>query len=139
MRYDYVVTLKRDHEKYIDATSIFLCILSILAFLFIQIQQHKFNWFFSFATALLMAGLIINIFFQRNKKKSSDTRTGLLLPEYSGSLCHTCNGFLCYFSSWLFWNTRQNILWKLALPKMWWLSIVCSEKNSCGMISLTSY
>ncbi len=69
MRYDYVVTLKRDHEKYIDATSIFLCILSILAFLFIQIQQHKFNWFFSFATALLMAGLIINIFFQRNKKK----------------------------------------------------------------------
>jgi hypothetical protein len=69
MQYDYVVTLKRDNEKYIDLTSILLCTISILSFLYIQVRQQKFNLFFSFAAAILLAGLFINIFFVRDKRK----------------------------------------------------------------------
>jgi hypothetical protein len=79
MKYDYVVTLKRDNEKYIDVTSIFLCIISILAFLLIQIQQQKFNLFFSFAAALLIAGLVINIFVLRNKGQIIRYKNWLLI------------------------------------------------------------
>lgn len=69
MQYDYVVTLKRDKEKYIDLINIFLCVISILAFLFEQVQQQKFNLFFSLAAAILIAGLVINILVLRNKGK----------------------------------------------------------------------
>jgi hypothetical protein len=67
MRFDYVVTLKREKEKYIDATSIFLCILSIAAFVIVQIQQGKVNLFFCVAATILIAGLGINVFASRNK------------------------------------------------------------------------
>ena len=79
MKYDYVVTLKRDNEKYIDITNIFLCVISILAFLLVQIQQQQFNLFFSFAAALLIAGLVINIFFLRNKGKIIRYKNWLLI------------------------------------------------------------
>jgi hypothetical protein len=68
MRYDYVVTLKRDNEKYIDAISIILCIISIFAFIFVQIRLNQFKLFFSLAAVLLSAGLIINLLAQRKKR-----------------------------------------------------------------------
>jgi hypothetical protein len=79
MKYDYVVTLKRDNEKYIDATSIFLCTFSIFSFLFVQIQQQKFNLFFSFAALVLMAGLIINIFISKREEKITRYKNWLLI------------------------------------------------------------
>ncbi|HLY70862.1 MAG TPA: hypothetical protein VKR53_14115 [Puia sp.] len=79
MKYDYVVTLKRDKEKYIDVTSIFLCINSILAFILVQLQQQKFNMFYSFAATILIGGLFINIFILRNKGKILRYKNWLLI------------------------------------------------------------
>jgi hypothetical protein len=79
MKYDYVVTLKRDNEKFIDATSIFLCVVSILSFLFVQIQQQKFNLFFSLAALLLIAGLVINMFILRKSERIVRYKNWLLI------------------------------------------------------------
>jgi len=62
MRYQYVVTLRRDNEKAVDIISFCLCFLSILAFIFEQINSQKFNFFFSIAAALVGFGLIYNFF-----------------------------------------------------------------------------
>ncbi len=61
MRYHYVVILKRDNEKAVDIISIALCFLSVLAFLFEQLNTAKFNFLFSFAAIVITVGLIFNI------------------------------------------------------------------------------
>jgi len=69
MRYEYVVTLKRDNEKRIDVISFCLCFLSVIAFLFEQLRTGHFNLFLSLGSALLLAGIIIN--FLHFKKQDS--------------------------------------------------------------------
>jgi hypothetical protein len=60
MRYHYVVTLKRNNEKSIDIISFCLCFLSVLAFVFHQLNITEFNFFLSFAAAIIITGLIVN-------------------------------------------------------------------------------
>jgi hypothetical protein len=79
MQYDYVVTLKRDKEKYIDLTSIFLCVISIISFLYVQFYQQRFNLFFTIAAFILSAGLFINIFVIREKHNIVRYKNWLIL------------------------------------------------------------
>jgi len=60
MRYQYVVTLKRDNERAVDIISICLCLLSVLAFIFEQLNTRTFNFLFSFAVITVVIGLIFN-------------------------------------------------------------------------------
>ncbi|HEX4852173.1 MAG TPA: hypothetical protein VFV08_15260 [Puia sp.] len=71
MRFEYVVTLKRENERHIDFISFTLCFLSILASLFEQIRTRHFNFFFSLAAAIIAAGLAINL---TASKKGARTR-----------------------------------------------------------------
>ncbi|MBS1600526.1 MAG: hypothetical protein JST75_20030 [Bacteroidetes bacterium] len=66
MRYQYVVTLKRDNEKAVDIISICLCLLSLLAFTFEQLNRRAFNYLLSFASIIILVGLIYNFILVRN-------------------------------------------------------------------------
>ena len=69
MRYQYVVTLRRDNEKAVDIISFFLCLLSILAFVFQQINTRKFDAVFTFAALLVTVGLVYNFVSSKNGKQ----------------------------------------------------------------------
>src|SRR5882762_7462108 len=68
MRYEYVVTLKRNNEKQINTISICLCFLSALAFIYEQIWTSHFNFFLSFAAALIISGIIMNWILLKKQK-----------------------------------------------------------------------
>jgi hypothetical protein len=61
MRYEYVVTLRRDNERNVDIISFCLCFLTVLASLFEQIRTSHFSYFLSFAALLISFGIIMNI------------------------------------------------------------------------------
>ncbi|MDP4150635.1 MAG: hypothetical protein Q8927_00945 [Bacteroidota bacterium] len=65
MRYEYVVYLKRDSRRAVDATSILLCCFSALSLLFDQIHPHHFNYFFSGVAVVLLGGVGTNILLAR--------------------------------------------------------------------------
>jgi hypothetical protein len=69
MIYQYVVTLKRNNDKYIDNFSILLCFISIIAFVFEQIQDKKINFFFIIAVIILSSGIVLNIYIKATQKK----------------------------------------------------------------------
>ena len=95
MHYKYVVILKRDNDKYIDRISIFLCLISMLAFIIEQIRSAHFNFFLSFAALMIGAGIIINLIGSPKKNTRVRYKTWLLL-------------------SGLFW---------IGMPRLQWLSI----------------
>jgi hypothetical protein len=70
MIYQYVVTLKRNNDKYIDTFSILLCTISILAFVFEQIETKKINFFSLIASITLAAGIARNIYLKKFEKKT---------------------------------------------------------------------
>jgi hypothetical protein len=79
MVYQYVVILKRNSNRYIDRFSVLLCLLSILAFVFEQIQAGKFNILFSFISLVLATGIVINTYTSLKKKKPVRYRFLLML------------------------------------------------------------
>ena len=68
MRYDYVVTLKKDSDRQVDLISIFLCIFSVLAFVFEQFRESKFNYLSSIFAVMLACGVVFNFFFAKKDK-----------------------------------------------------------------------
>jgi hypothetical protein len=62
MRYDYVVTLKRENARRIDFASFFLLLFSILAFSLTQMRSYQFSYFLTIAALILLTGILINIF-----------------------------------------------------------------------------
>ncbi|MDP4131194.1 MAG: hypothetical protein Q8939_13615 [Bacteroidota bacterium] len=69
MRYDYVVTLKRENARRTDLASFLLMLFSILAFIFVQVRSLQFSYFLSLAALLLLAGILINISASRKGKE----------------------------------------------------------------------
>jgi hypothetical protein len=69
MRYDYVVSLKRENARRTDLASFFLLLFSILAFIFVQIRSFQVNYFLSIAAVILLAGIFINISESRKGKE----------------------------------------------------------------------
>ncbi|HVM88133.1 MAG TPA: hypothetical protein VMT76_08075 [Puia sp.] len=67
MKYDYVVVLKKRSDRQIDFISIFLCVLSIAAFIFNQVISARFNFFFTLVSIIITAGVLYNLFFLRDK------------------------------------------------------------------------
>jgi hypothetical protein len=69
MRYDYVVTLKRENARRTDFASFFLLVFSVFAFILVQIRSLQFSYFFSIAALILIAGMLQNIFAARKGKE----------------------------------------------------------------------
>jgi len=82
MRYQYVVTLKRDNEKHIDVMSFCLCFLSVLALIFEQLSALHFNFFLSFAALIITIGLILN-FIAAKKRTPVRYKNWLLIAGLS--------------------------------------------------------
>jgi hypothetical protein len=61
MRYDYIVTLKREYARRTDFVSFSLLLFSALAFIIAQFRSLAFSFFLSFAALLLIAGILINM------------------------------------------------------------------------------
>jgi hypothetical protein len=68
MRYDYVVTLKRDNARRTDLVSFLLLLFSFMAFCFVQLK-NGFGAFLSIASLIIVSGLFFNLFSSRGKKK----------------------------------------------------------------------
>lgn len=79
MKYDYVVSLKRDQEKYIDFLSIVLCSLTFFAAVFEQVAAGRFNFFYTLAAILILAGLLANTLAKRKGKQDVRYRYWLLV------------------------------------------------------------
>ncbi|HLX92596.1 MAG TPA: hypothetical protein VKR32_12985 [Puia sp.] len=79
MRYDYVVTLKRNNEKFIDSISILLCLGSAMAFLTLQVKRQHFDVFFTLASLTILTGLVTGIIRQREKGRIVRYRTWLVV------------------------------------------------------------
>jgi hypothetical protein len=94
MRYEYVVSLKRENEKYINRFSLSLCVLSMLAFFYEQISIGTFNVFLSLAVGIMLIGIILQV-------------TGLVKKK----------NFI--FRNWLL---LAGIFW-IGMPYLQWLSI----------------
>jgi hypothetical protein len=69
MRYDYIVSLKRENARRADLASFFLLLFSILAFVLAQIRSFQFSFFLSIASLVLLAGIFINISAARKGKE----------------------------------------------------------------------
>lgn len=69
MRYDYVVSLKRENARRTDLASFLLLLFSILAFIFVQIRSLHVSYFLSLAALLLLAGILINMSASRKGKE----------------------------------------------------------------------
>ncbi|MDP9042438.1 MAG: hypothetical protein M3N30_10700 [Bacteroidota bacterium] len=68
MHYDYVVILKRESARKTDQVSFLLLIFSILAFCYAQIR-YGIQVFLLIATAILLTGLLINLYTLRKGKE----------------------------------------------------------------------
>lgn len=67
MRYDYVVTLKRDNARRTDMVSFLLMLFSFLAFCYVQLR-NGFSAFLSIASLIIASGLFLNLFASRGNK-----------------------------------------------------------------------
>ncbi len=97
MRYEYIVILKRDNEKYIDSISFCLCFLSVLAFVFEQFKTKHFDYFLSFASAIIIVGIVYN-FISIKQGKKVRYRTWLLIT----GLCWIDMSYLQWLSAIFF-------------------------------------
>lgn len=68
MDYDYVVTLKKSSDRQIDIISIFLCFVSVLAFVFEQFRDSKFNYAGSLFAMIIAGGVLFNLFFVKTER-----------------------------------------------------------------------
>jgi hypothetical protein len=68
MHYDYVVVLKKSSGRQIDFISIFLCILSIVGFVYNQISTTQFSFPFTLISVIIANGIGYNIFFVKKGK-----------------------------------------------------------------------
>jgi hypothetical protein len=68
MRFDYVVTLKKNNEKLIDWTSLFLCCFSVLFLIHEQIRMGKLIGLMSTGALIIFAGVTINLVAAWRKK-----------------------------------------------------------------------
>ncbi len=68
MKYDYVVTLKKNSDRQVDIISILLCVLSVTAFVFEQISSRRINYLLTIVSIVIAAGIIYNNFIARKDK-----------------------------------------------------------------------
>ena len=68
MKYDYVVILKKSSEKQVDRISVFLCLLSVLAFVYAQLHFGKINYAASLVSLIIMFGIFYNLFLHKKDK-----------------------------------------------------------------------
>ncbi|MFI5152939.1 MAG: hypothetical protein ACHQET_06360 [Chitinophagales bacterium] len=68
MRYEYVVTLRRNVERQIDVISLGLCSLSVLAFIFAQFRSGKFSILLCFGSIIVTIGIIQNLVQSRQQR-----------------------------------------------------------------------
>jgi hypothetical protein len=68
----YIVTLKRTGERTIDGLSLILCLVSAMAFSFVQFKSGQLNYFLFSATAVLLGGSLVNAW--RMRKGSERVR-----------------------------------------------------------------
>jgi hypothetical protein len=71
MRYEYVVILKKGKDKAIHTTSIILCSISILSFIYQQVRSGEINIFLSVAVLILAIGIFLQARSTKNKKDFS--------------------------------------------------------------------
>jgi len=69
MRYQFVVTLRRDSDRKIDVISILLCFFSVVNFLLEQVRARQFKFLLSFFAALVLGGTLMNIFYHKKYRK----------------------------------------------------------------------
>jgi hypothetical protein len=74
MVYQYIVTLKRNNDRYIDAFNILLCLLSVIFFLFDQLRTRTFHFLFSLASLIILTGIAENIRAARKQQKTARYR-----------------------------------------------------------------
>ncbi len=70
MVYQYIVTLRRNNDRYIDMMNILLCLLSAAAFIFKQLAAGRFDVLFSLVSLLLIAGIVVNMVKARGSQPS---------------------------------------------------------------------
>src|SRR5665811_464424 len=97
MRYDFVVTLKRESARKTDLVSLLLILLSIFFFSYTQVQSGV-NYILCAAVAVLLTGLIIN-FYKRRKGIEMRFRYWLLM-----------GGFFWLFMPYMQWMILLYIL-----------------------------
>ena len=68
MRYEYVVTLRRNVERQIDTISLSLCSLSVLAFIYAQIRSGAINLLLCFGAITVSIGIIQNLVRARRQR-----------------------------------------------------------------------
>ena len=68
MRFDYVVTLKKVDEKYIDLMNLFLCLFAVVAFAYEQLNHGHLSLLLSMGAALVFFGLAANLLATWKKK-----------------------------------------------------------------------
>jgi LPXTG-motif cell wall-anchored protein len=71
MVYDYVVTLKNERRRSVDAVSILVILISALAFLLVLVRGLSSSMIFAAAAVLLVAGLAWLIFRRKNNNNIS--------------------------------------------------------------------
>jgi hypothetical protein len=91
MRYQYVVTLKKDSEKTTDKLGFFLCFLSSIIFLFNALRTS--GWFLYAAAIVLLAGLTVNVIATR----TAGTRIRYRYLLLAAALGWMANPFLPWF------------------------------------------
>ena len=70
MVYQYIVTLKRNNDKYIDGFNILLCSISVLVFTLDQLFEKKISVIVLLAAVLISAGIGRNLFLHKAKTKT---------------------------------------------------------------------
>jgi hypothetical protein len=94
MVYQYIVTLKRNNDRYIDAFNILLCLLSVIFFLFDQLRTRTFHFLFSLASLIILTGIAENIRAARKQQKTARYRYLLILA----GICWIGMPYLRWFS-----------------------------------------
>jgi hypothetical protein len=68
MRYDYVVTLKRENARKTDLVSFLLLLFSLIAFCIVQIRDRP-SGFLSIASGILIIGLLYHVYVFRKGRE----------------------------------------------------------------------
>lgn len=69
MRYDYVVTLKRENARRTDLASFLLLLFSLISFTLVQLRNGAFSPFLTFSALIVLAGMYIQIRAARKGKE----------------------------------------------------------------------
>ncbi|MDR3712490.1 MAG: hypothetical protein P4L51_06720 [Puia sp.] len=106
MQHQYVVTLRRDSEKYIDRISVGVCSFSLTVFVYAQLRSGHFSLFLTLSSALLLTGILLNA------KRGQNTRN---------QQEHAPKGFPgTRYRNWLL---LAGITW-IGMPWLQWIAIL---------------